>query len=130
MRDGEGGVSNAEVRGSFGGASAKADAGSPARFPHHFDFKPAHTPADSGSQCFGRSLFGGEAGCEAFSSVSLAHAVGLFGRGVNPIEEALAKTLQRLLNARDFNEVDAAADNHAVYQPTIRTEQFGADGAA
>ena len=112
-------MSNAELRCNFCGAAVKAEAGASARFAHHLDLQPVHAAADAGAKRFGGGFFGGKSSGQAFGRIAFAHAVGLFGGGEDPIQKPLSEALKRLLDARDFNQVNAAADNHAVYQANI-----------
>ncbi len=120
MRDGKRGVSHAQLRGNLSGAAMEAEIGATAGFPHHFNFEPIHAPAYAGSEGLGGSLFGGKSSGQTFGGVSFAQTVGLLGGREDAIQKALSVALKRLLNARNFNQVSAAADDHAVYQPNIR----------
>ena len=80
-------------------------------------FTPA---ADSGAEGLGACLFRGESRSQALGGIAFAQAVGLLCRCEDSIQEPWAKALKRLLDPRDFNKVNAAADNHVEYQPNIR----------
>src|SRR6185437_3772936 len=109
----------AHARGDFCGASVELDAGTSTGFADDFDLQPAHAMADTGSQGFRSRFLGGKAGGKTLGGIALAQAVCLLCRGVDTIEEALAKAFHRLLNARNLNQVNAAADDHAEYQANI-----------
>lgn len=124
MRDRKRCVNDAQLRRYLGGAAMKAQVGATAGFPHHFNLQPVHAPADAGSQCLGGGFFGGKSSGKAFGRVAFAQAVSLFGGREDSIQKPLSIALKRLLNARDFNQVSAAPDYHAVYQPNIRGDTF------
>ena len=124
MSDRQGRVSNAEVGCDFRRPAVKAEGWATARFANHFDFEPVHAPTDAGSQCFSASFLGGKACSEALGRIPFAQAISLFRSGEDAIEEALSEALKRLLDARNFNKINAAADNHAVYQANIPRQVF------
>lgn len=112
-------MGNAKLGCNFSCSAMKAKAGASARLAHYLDFKPVHAAADAGAKCFGARLFGSKTSSQALGSIAFAHAVGLFRGGKDPIEKALSEALEGLLDARNFNKINAAADNHAVYQANI-----------
>src|ERR1700761_1043605 len=90
----------------------KADTRPASGLANHFDFQPVDPAADPRAESLGGGLLGRETGSKAFSCVALAHAIGLLPRGEHTIEETLPEALHRLLNARNLNQINAAADNH------------------
>jgi len=122
MRDRKRGVSYAQLRGNLGGAAMEAQVGATAGLPHHFDLQPVHASADACSEGLGAGLFGGKPSGQAFGRIAFAQAVGLLGGGEDAIQKSLSVALKRLLDARDFNQVNTAADDHAVYQTNIRNQ--------
>lgn len=119
-------MSHAELPGNLGRSAMKAEIGPTPRFPYYLDLQPVHPTADARPKRLGGCLFGGKSSGQAFTCITFPQTVGLLGRGENAVQEPLSKTVQRLLNARDFNQVRAAADDHAVYQPNIRGPGRGA----
>ena len=112
-------MSHAKLHRNLGGAAVEAEVGAASRLPHHFNLEPVHTPADAGSESLGGGLFGGKSSGKAFGGIAFAQAVGLLRWCEDTIQEPGAKALKRLMNARDFNKVNAATDNHVEYQPNI-----------
>ena len=76
------------------------------------NFEPTYASTDACSQSFGTCFLGGEACRQAFGSLLLAQAIGQLGRGVNPIEEATSEPVHGVLDALNFDQIDAGADNH------------------
>src|SRR5271170_4950520 len=117
-------MGNTELRGNLCGPATEAQVGAPTRFADHLDLKPIHSAADSGAECLGSRFLCGKPCRQTLGSISFAHAVGLLRRRENAIKKPLAKALERLLDACYFNQVNAAADNHAVYQPNTRRRRL------
>lgn len=111
-------MDNAEAGGEFGRAAVEADAGASAGLADDLDFEPVDSATDAGAEGFGAGLLGGEAGRKAFGCVALSHAVGLFGGGEDTVQEALSEAVEGLLDSVDFDQIDATADDHAVYKLT------------
>jgi hypothetical protein len=72
--------------------------------------------ADAGAEGFGSGLLGSKTGGQTLGGVALAEAVCLFGGSVHAVEESGAETLYRLLDSGNFDQVNAAANDHVVYQ--------------
>lgn len=124
MGDRKSGMGNAELSGYLGCPTVKLQAGAAAGFPHYLDFKPVHAATDARAQRFSTCFLGRKARSQALGSVAFAHAVGLLCCGEDAIEEALSEALERLLDARNFNKINAAAYDHPVYQANIPQQVF------
>lgn len=116
MGDGERHVCYPQGARDLRGAAVESDGRTPTGLANDLYLQPAHSVADSGTQSLGAGFFGGEPGGQALGRVSLAQAVCLLGRRVYTIEKTLAKSLHGLLNPGDFNQVDAASNDHAQYK--------------
>lgn len=119
MCNGQGHVRNTNALCDFGCAPMKTNRGSSPRLANYFNFQPVHALADACSQGFRAGFLCSESSGKALCRVALAQAIGLLGRGKYAIEEALPEALRGLLNALNFNQVDAAADDHPELQPNI-----------
>jgi len=122
--DGEGDIGHAHSWGDRGCAAVEPDRGASARLANDLDFEPADSVADLGAQGLCSGFFGGEPGSEAFCGIAFAKTICLLGRRIDTVEEALPKPLHGLLNPGDFDEVDTAADDHAVYQTNTPARRF------
>ncbi len=122
MRDRKRGMSDAQLPRNLSGTAFEAQGGATTGFPHHFNLQPVHAAADTRSKGLGGGFFGGKSSGQAFGSIAFAQAVGLLGGGKDAIQKPLSVALKRLLNPRDFNQVNTTADDHAVYQPNIRDQ--------
>ena len=118
MGEGKGGMSDAHARGSLGGAAVEPEIRpSPGR-ADDFDFQPVHALADPCPEGLGSRLLGGEAGGEAFRGIVSAYAISLLGRGVYAIQKPGSEAIQGALDAIDFYQVNARADDHTDYEST------------
>ena len=122
MRDGESDICDPQMPGDLRGAAVKTNGGAPSGLANNFDLQPTHAPAYAGSERLCTGLLCGEASGKTLCGISLAEAVGLFGGCIDAIEESLAEAIRGLLNPGDLNQVNAAADDHAMYQATTLPE--------
>ena len=67
---------------------------------------------DAGAEGFGSGFFGGETGVETLGSTGSGTAIGNFLAGKYAFEKAVAVALDGARDARNFDEVDAGADQH------------------
>jgi hypothetical protein len=130
VRQREGDTRSAKSSSTFGGAAKETQSGSSARFPKDLDFEPVYSVADSRSEGFSARLFGGESRGKAFSGPAFAQAICLFGGGEDPVEETFAESIDGLLNARDFDHIDAGADDHPVSKLNHVVQLFESTSAA
>lgn len=116
MRNRERDMSYAQAAGNIRCPTVETDRWAAARLPDYLNLQPAYAVADSGAEGLSAGFFRGKSGRQALGRIALAEAIGLLCRGVDPIQKALAKPPNRLLNPGDLNQVDAAADDHAEYK--------------
>lgn len=67
---------------------------------------------NAGAEGFGSGFFGGEARGKTLSKAGSGAAIRDFFRGKDAFEEAFAVALDGVRDARDFDEVNAGADQH------------------
>jgi hypothetical protein len=94
--------------------------GPTAGFTDHFNFEPVDPAADPGTKSFCRRLLGSKPCGKALGGIPFPHAICPFRESIYTIQETFAKAIQRLLNPRNLDHVNAAAYDHAVYQANIR----------
>lgn len=87
----------------------------PATFgANDFDVTPADAILNPGAERLGRSLLGGEPGGEAFGSVAFPAAIGNLPRQEDALAETISIADKNRFNARYFDHVQAAADDHVL----------------
>jgi len=109
---------DAEELSNFRSSTVKLNGRPSPALANHLDLEPTDPLAYSRSEGFRGCLLGGETRSEAFSGVALAEAVGLFRRGINPVEESFPIAVYRLLDALNFRQIDSRTNNHPAYQAT------------
>ncbi len=82
------------------------------RQPCHLEFRPAHTPADAGSQRFCTSLFRRESRRQAFRRILLPLAIRNLAWRVDALQKRVAKALHATLDPCNFNQIRSQANHH------------------
>ena len=81
----------------------------------NFHVLPAELRADAGAERLGNGFLGRKPRREERRGIFVRQAVGDFVRQQNPVHEPLAKFFVRRCDARDFDDVNARAQNHGIY---------------
>jgi len=115
MCEGKGRSDNVQPFGKERCSPDEFQRGTPSRLPYHFNFQPVNTEADSSSQGFGGRFLGGESRRQAFCRFALPQTVGLLGRCVHALQKAISKSVQRLLDSRNLNQIDPTSNDHLVF---------------
>jgi len=89
--------------------------------PADFHVLPAKLRADASAERLGNRLLGREPGGDKRRGILVRQAIGNFIRQQDPLSEPLAKFFQRRLDARDFDDVNADAKNHFIYDLRFAT---------
>lgn len=76
------------------------------------EFFPGNAVLNTGAEGFGSGFFGGEASGKTLSKAGSGATIGNFPGSEDALEEAVAVAFDRSRNTRNFNEVDAGADQH------------------
>jgi hypothetical protein len=84
-----------------------------------FHVAPANAAALARAQRFHAGFFGRESRGKMLDGSRLRLAVGDFAGGEQPIEKTFAVTLHRLLESRNFDQVNANADDHGKKIPQM-----------
>src|SRR5512146_1286557 len=106
MSEGQCGAGAAEPVCNLPGAPVELERGPAAQLANDLNLKPVDPVADAGPQRLGPGLFGGKSGRKALRRVLFLQAIGLFGGGIYLVQEALAKAINRPLDALDLDHVD------------------------
>src|SRR5262249_14511830 len=77
----------------------------------YIDVAPAHGFSNSSTECFRYCFFRGKTRREMARRKFHRLAIGNFALGENPLHEPFTKTIERMLNPLDLNQIDANADN-------------------
>ena len=93
-------------------AAAEDQSGAAAGGAPDFEFLPGNAVLDASAESFGSGFFGGETGGKTLSKAGFGAAIRDFVGSKNPFEKAVAVALDGPCDARDFDEVDAGADQH------------------
>ena len=80
--------------------------------PADFHVLPAKLRADAGAERLGNRLLGREPRRDKRRGMPVRQAIRHFIRQQNPLPEPLAEFLQRRRDARDFDDVNADAQDH------------------
>jgi hypothetical protein len=83
-----------------------------ARFFLDIDVAPTHRFADAGAERLGDSLFGRKTRCQVTRWEFHGHRILNFAIGKNALEKTITKSINRSLNARALDKIDAST-NHA-----------------
>jgi len=110
--EGEMAAGGAEAGCDFGGGAGEFEGGRAALVGHHLDIVPAAAGGEAGAEGLEGCFLGGEAGGEAQIAVGGGEAVIKLAVCEEAVEEALAPALARAADARNFDNVDADADDH------------------
>jgi hypothetical protein len=129
MGNGECDMRHTHGPGDFGGSSVESNGRASTGLSNDFNLKPTHPAADACAQSLGAGFLCRKPRRKTLGRVTLAQAVPLLGGGVHPVKEPLPKTLNRLLNPRNFDQVDATADDHTLYQANIAASRAGDERA-
>jgi len=78
----------------------------------HFHVLPAELTPNACAEGFGDSFLGGEPGREKRRGILVGQAIGNFIRSQYAFEKSLAESFMGSLDASDFNDVNASAENH------------------
>ncbi len=105
-------MGDAELSGDGTGAATQNQRGAATWSPTHFKFFPGNAMLDAGSEGFGSSFFGGEAGGKTLSKAGSGAAIGDFSSREYTLQETVAIALNGARDARYFDEIDAGADQH------------------
>ncbi len=130
MRQAKVGAAHTKGSDPLGGAAGEVQFRMLAGAAAHLDFAPANALRNAGAKCFGGGLFGTEARREAFCrAAALAVAVFHLCRSEDSMEEAIAKARDGVADPRNFHQVGAGAENHAMLQSLCRRSVAPWDGA-
>ncbi len=80
--------------------------------PAYLHIMPAELPPDAGTESFGNCLFGRKASREEGPGHSVGETITHLGGKQYALEKSVAELLERSLNPRYFNDIDANAENH------------------
>ena len=100
------------MSGNGTGAAAEVQGGTLAGEAPDFQFSPRDAVLDAGAEGFGSGFLGGKARRKTLGSGDFGAAIRNFLFGKHAVEESVAETLNRALDARDFDEVDAGSHEH------------------
>ena len=106
------------LTGNRSGASVKNQRRPPAQCPYDFNIAPANSVLNAGSKRFRRRFLCRKSGGKAFCRIALAAAIQDFFRQVDALQESRSMAGNCLLNPRDFDHVQAAANNHSLHSTT------------
>src|ERR1700691_1539989 len=84
--------------------------------PNHLKLQPAYPVADSRSQGLRSGFLGGKSGSKPLCCVALAHAIGLFRPGINPVQKPASIAIDGAPDAANFDKINSRSKDHAAYQ--------------
>src|SRR5260221_708328 len=84
-------------------------------FASHFHVLPSKMFADAGPEGLGNRFFGRKARRQERGRLPVQEAIGDFSRTQDAVQKAFPKLFIRSPDARDFNDVNASAEDHAKF---------------
>lgn len=109
--EGEVEVAGAEAGGELGGDAVEVKNGLAAGLVDDLEILPTDAVTPAGANGLHAGFLGGEAGGVAFGLIGLALDVGDLSGGVDAVDEAGTETVEGVLDAVDFAQVRAEADD-------------------
>lgn len=111
--------------GQFLGWSGEDEKRFAARFFLDVDVAPAHRFANAGAERFGDGFFSCKPRSQMASGKFHRHRILNFAIGENAMKKAFAKTIDRVLDARAFHQVDANAEHtHSKFTASAGVPRF------
>ena len=102
---------NAAIGGELLRAALQNNEGFAAWLSMNVDVLPTHRFSDAGPKCFRERFLGGKARREMTGGKFHRLRIPYFADRENAPEKTFAKTIERMLNARAFHQIDADSDD-------------------